>query len=292
MIADEHRLATYSEAGGSPRAGLVAGDRVHDLGPSLVGLLADEDAMAASVGRALGTEGLAVETVRLHAPVVPPVIWCAAANYTDHVLEMSGRTLGPKSQSTPYFFMKSGPHSVVGPGDAIRYPAASKALDWEAEIGVVIGRTTKGASVDDAMDAVVGYTIVNDLSARDLTRRHDTDGGHFGADWISAKSFDDGAPMGPWITPKGAIADPHALAIRLWVNDELQQDSSSSFMFWTIPEQIAYISRQITLRPGDVIATGTPAGCGRPRNIYMKPGDRVTIEIEGLGTLQNEVIAS
>jgi 2,4-diketo-3-deoxy-L-fuconate hydrolase len=165
-------------------------------------------------------------------------------------------------------------------------PRTSSQIDWEAEIGVVIGRAAHDVSLDQAMNCVAGYTIVNDLSARDLNRREDWT---FGTDWFRGKSFDGSAPMGPWITPAEAIPDPHNLVIQLCVNDQLMQDSSSRQMHFNIPEQIQYLSEQLTLRPGDVISTGTPAGVGRPRGIYLKPGDEVTITIEGLGTLRNRV---
>ena len=267
--------------------GVVRGTRLHVLVASI-----DESLRRGTFGTddcAETGEVVDLDSVALLAPLVPSVIWCAAANYTDHVAEMSGRTLAPKEHSTPYFFLKPGRHTVLGPDDPVVYPADSRALDWEAEIGVIIGRSAYRVDAHDAMAYVAGYVIVNDLSARDLTRRSDPDGAHFGADWFRCKTFDGAAPIGPWITPRDAIADPHSLAIKLWVNDKIQQDSSSRYMWWTIPEQIAYLSRQVTLQPGDVIATGTPAGCGRPRGIYLEPGDRIRIEIEGLGVLCNEV---
>ena len=159
-------------------------------------------------------------------------------------------------------------------------------MDWEAEIGIVIGREARQVSELDAMDFVAGFTIVNDLSARDHTKRHDVP---FLFDWIGQKCFDTGCPMGPWITPKSAIEDPHNLGIKLMVNDEVKQDSSSKEMIFKCEHQIAYLSQHITLYPGDVIATGTPAGCGMPHGVFLKPGDIVTIEIDGLGVLSNPV---
>ncbi len=137
------------------------------------------------------------------------------------------------------------------------------------------------------MSCVAGYVIVNDLSARDELPRADWP--NFRTDWFRCKSFDTSCPLGPWVTPAELVADPHRLRIRTWINDQLMQDSTAEEMVFTIPEQISYLSEQLTLLPGDVIATGTPAGCGRPRGIFLTPGDRVTVEIERLGALRNQV---
>jgi 2-keto-4-pentenoate hydratase/2-oxohepta-3-ene-1,7-dioic acid hydratase in catechol pathway len=247
--------------------------------------LADSFLAAREGGASTFTRALSATT--LLAPLLyPGAIYCAAANYVDHMREMSGREPPEKSKARPYFFLKSPLHTVIGPNEPIRLPRTSSQIDWEAEIGVVIGRPAHDVSLEEAMSCVAGYTIVNDLSARDLNRREDWT---FGADWFRGKSFDSSAPMGPWITPAETIPDPHNLAIQLWVNGELMQNSSSRQMHFTIPEQIQYLSEQLTIRPGDVISTGTPAGVGRPRGIYLKPGDEVTITIEGLGTLRNRV---
>ncbi len=298
-------LVTFLD-GDTPRPGLLVGDRVADLvaarlpSSSATGSLVDllgiwdaaqpalsELAERVSLGRGdLPTHDL--KSVRLCAPLLyPGAIFCAAANYTDHMKEMNpDRPIPDKNTTRPYFFTKSPRHTVIGPGEPIRLPATSTQIDWEAEIGVVIGRVASRVSVDQAMSHVAGYTILNDLSARDLTPRTDW---RFGNDWFRGKSFDTAAPMGPWITPASEVPDPHRLGIRLWVNDELKQDSSSTCMLFTIPEQIAYLSEQLTLQPGDVIATGTPAGVGRPRGTYLERGDRVRISIECLGTLENHV---
>ena len=137
------------------------------------------------------------------------------------------------------------------------------------------------------MDYVAGYTIINDMSLRDQGNREDWNIRH---DFLSGKSFDSGAPLGPWIVPAKQIKDPYALDMKQWVNDELMQDSSSKFMHFTIDEQIAHLSGKLTLRPGDVIATGSPSGNGRPRGIFLKPGDEVTVVIDGIGTLHNPIV--
>jgi 2-keto-4-pentenoate hydratase/2-oxohepta-3-ene-1,7-dioic acid hydratase in catechol pathway len=138
------------------------------------------------------------------------------------------------------------------------------------------------------MAYVAGFTILNDVSDRARNFRTDW---LFKFDWLGGKSFDGSAPMGPWITPSEFISDPHNLTIQLWVNDELMQDASSRQMYYTIPEQIEYLSGLLTLLPGDVISTGTPSGVGHARGLYLKPGDTVQITIEGLGTIKNPVIA-
>ena len=153
---------------------------------------------------------------------------------------------------------------------------------------MVIGRPTRNISEERALDAVAGYLIVNDLSARDLMKR---EGSPFVYDWVGQKCFEDAAPMGPWLTPAAYIRDPNDMAIKLWVNGVLKQNSNTGRLVHNIAEQIAYLSRHITLQPGDVIATGTPAGVGMPRGEFLKAGDEVRIEIDGCGTLTNTMIA-
>ncbi|MBM3485519.1 MAG: fumarylacetoacetate hydrolase family protein [Alphaproteobacteria bacterium] len=302
-----YRLLSYFADTGEPRAGLLIGDLVYDL-----------DALTRAAGRDHGLQwstmldilrdweatrpileiiaadpppvaGWPLAATRLMAPILyPGALYCAAANYSDHLEEMTGKA-PDKSTLAPYFFLKTPVQSVIGPGAEIRLPTRHTGkVDWEAEIGVVIGRAARNVPAARAMDHVAGYVVVNDLSARDHMRRDDWP---FRSDWFGQKCWDTSAPMGPWITPAAAIADPHALAIRTWVNEALRQDSSSRRMIFDIPEQIAAISRQLTLRPGDVIATGTCAGVGHARGTYLGPGDRVRIEIEGLGTLENPVVA-
>ncbi len=249
------------------------------------------DSLAADMeaGRTPPAASRALDQTELLAPLLyPGAIFCAAANYTDHMMEMSGREPPDKAVTRPYFFLKSPSHCVIGPEEPIRLPRISSQVDWEAEIGAVIGRPARNVSTENAMDFVAGYTIINDLSLRDQMKRTDW---NFGADWVGQKNFDGAAPMGPWITPKSAIADPYNLDIKLWVNDELMQDTNSAMMHFDIAEQMVWLTERMTLRPGDVIATGTGAGVGRPRGIFLKAGDEVTIEIEGLGRIHNAVIA-
>ena len=218
----------------------------------------------------------------------PPAIYCTGANYRAHAKEMNAEDAGvDKATGQPYLFLKSGPHCVVGPCDAIRLPNVSQKVDWEGELAVVIGRRTRNVKVKDAMDCVAGYTIMNDVSARDLSRRPDWP--RWNIDWFGHKNFESSAPMGPWIVPAYAIPDPYQCRLQLWVNDEKMQDASVSQLIFDISEIIEYLSRRMTLLPGDVIATGTPSGVGRPRGIFLKPGDKVRIEISGIGVLENPV---
>ena len=227
--------------------------------------------------------------IKLTAPLLyPSNIYCAAANYLDHSKEMRDKNLPDKSHSRPYFFAKCPRQTVIGPDEPIQIPYPEAKVDWEAEIGVVIGRRCRNVTASEAMGNVAGFFVFHDLSDRARNVRKDW---HFKIDWLGGKSFDTSAPMGPWITPAEFIPDPHNLKIQLWVNDELMQDASSRQMYFTIPEQIEYMSELMTLLPGDVISTGTPAGVGHARGMYLKPGDRVKIAIEGLGSIQNPVVA-
>jgi 2-keto-4-pentenoate hydratase/2-oxohepta-3-ene-1,7-dioic acid hydratase in catechol pathway len=230
------------------------------------------------------------ETINLLPPILyPKAIFCVGANYRDHFKEMTGGVID-KTKVRPYFFLKSPTHAVIGPGDAIRLPNHSSQIDWEAELAVVIGRPARHVNIDDALFYVAGYTILNDLSARDLVRRSDWP--NWGADLLSAKTFDTSAPMGPWIVPAAQIPDPHDLSIELWVNDKRMQNSNTNHMIFSIAELIVHVSRQLTLQPGDVISTGTPAGVGKARGIFLKHGDRVKIRIERIGMLENPVVQS
>lgn len=294
-----YRLLNYAGPGGGPRPGIAVGDAVIDFEDissapwtstlEALGSWDDAGAVFTDVaGKASDYKSKALSGVQLLAPILyPGAIYNAAANYTDHQKEMNEGKALDKSETTPYFFLKSGPHCVIGPGADIRLPKVSEQVDWEAELGVVIGRPARNVSVENALDYVAGYTVFNDLSARDLGNPK---GRRWLTDWFVHKNFDGSGPMGPWIVPADDIPDPHDIDIKLWINDELMQDSNSKYLFYNISEQIEYVSRRLTLRPGDVFATGTPSGVGRPRGIFLKPGDTVTIELGGVGTLKNPVV--
>jgi 2-keto-4-pentenoate hydratase/2-oxohepta-3-ene-1,7-dioic acid hydratase in catechol pathway len=207
----------------------------------------------------------------------PGKIVCVGLNYLDHAQE-GGMEL-PKA---PLLFSKW-PNTLIGDGEAIVLPPESKEVDYEAELGVVIGTTAKRVSEADALDHVEGYICLNDVSARDM---------QFGdGQWTRGKSLDTFCPVGPRLVPREEIADPQQLGIRCILNGETMQDSSTSQMIFSVAEIIAYVSQVITLEPGDLIATGTPAGVGvfKDPKVLLKDGDEVSIEIDGIGTLTNPV---
>jgi 2,4-didehydro-3-deoxy-L-rhamnonate hydrolase len=207
----------------------------------------------------------------------PGKIVCVGLNYLDHARE--GGTELPKA---PLLFAKW-PNTLIGDGDAIVLPPEAQEVDYEAELGVVIGATARRVSEADALDHVAGYVCLNDVSARDM---------QFGdGQWTRGKSLDTFCPVGPRLVPREEIDDPQQLGIRCILNGEAVQDSSTAQMIFSVPEIIAYVSRVITLEPGDLIATGTPAGVGvfRDPKVLLKDGDEVSVEIDGLGTLTNPV---
>jgi 2-keto-4-pentenoate hydratase/2-oxohepta-3-ene-1,7-dioic acid hydratase in catechol pathway len=256
--------------------------------PNMVSLIEGWDALANATLPA--GEGRSLEGVRVEAPLIPPRnVLCVGKNYYAHALEFtrSGIDSSAKDQSeaiptAPIIFTKA-PQSIIATGATIPYPAGlSDCVDYEAELAVVIGRGGRGISRSDALDHVFGYTIVNDVTARDLQAKH--------KQWFIAKSLDGFCPMGPWLVTADEI-DVTNLSVRCWVNDDLRQDGNTDDLIFEIPTLIETLSAGITLVPGDVIATGTPAGVGLafdpPR--YLAPGDRVEIEITGLGRLSNTV---
>jgi 2-keto-4-pentenoate hydratase/2-oxohepta-3-ene-1,7-dioic acid hydratase in catechol pathway len=228
-----------------------------------------------------------LERLHLLAPLPRPPkgVIGVGLNYAEHV-EESARTMDTSKDlpTKPVIFVKP-PNAVIGPGAAIPHNQdVTRQLDWEGELGVVIGRRTKGATEADAMVAVFGYTIVNDISARDC--RH-------GGQWTFAKGQDGFAPTGPWIVTADEIADPHGLRIGLNVNGVSKQDGTTAQMIFRIPRLIAHLSSAITLEPGDIIATGSPPGVGISRTPpeFLWPGDEVEAWVEGIGSLRNPVVA-
>ena len=208
----------------------------------------------------------------------PGKIVCVGLNYRDHAEEQ-----GTELPKAPLLFAKW-QNALIGPGDAIVIPPLVTKCDYEAELGVVIGSTARDVSAENALEAVAGYVCLNDVSARDLQF---ADG-----QWTRGKSPDTFCPVGP-LVPRDQVPDPQALAIRAILNGETMQDSTTANMVFGVAEIIEYVTRVITLEPGDLIATGTPAGVGAFRKppVWMQPGDEITIEIEGLGSLTNPVTA-
>ena len=254
-------------------------------------------AALAKAAKATRAKGLPLAKTKLLAPILyPGNIYCAGANYKDHVAEMDraqGREPGPTMKDRgekPWHFVKTSKSSVVGPGAKVKLPAFSKAVDWEVELAAVIGKRTKDVSVDKALDCVAGYTIANDLSARDVMRREgNPPTSPFHYDWVSQKCFDGACPLGPWIVPASEIRDPHNLGIKLWIGDELMQDSNTGQMIFDTAEQIAMLSSRVTLQPGDLVLTGTPAGVGMGRKRFLQPGERLRLWIEGIGELTHSM---
>jgi len=228
------------------------------------------------------------DKVKLLAPIPNPRrnVICLGLNYAAHAME-SKSVIGEISPipEFPVVFTKA-TTAVNGPYDDFPYDAAvSDKIDWEVELGVIIGKTGKNISPGQAMDHVFGYTVVNDISARDLQRRH--------RQFFKGKSLDGSCPMGPWIVTAGAIADPHRLQVTTRVNGVVKQDSNTADMIFDVPTTISQLSNGMTLLAGDIIATGTPSGVGSARTPpeFLMPGDWVECEVEGIGSIRNHVVA-
>ncbi len=249
---------------------------VTDLGDAL---RAGHD--VASIGSAGVRERVPAALVHLVAPVSrPSKIWAVGFAYADHRSEVgySG------AADDPMIFLKA-PSSIIGTGENIRFPkVAPNEVDYEGELGVVIGRRATDVPEADAYSFVAGFTICNDVSARDVQKGRIPGRA---ADVTAAKSFDTFTPMGPALATLDEFADPDDLGLRTWVDDELRQDARTSQLIHPVPALVSYLSRQTTLEPGDVICTGTPAGVGHKQGRFLRPGNKVRIEIEGIGALEN-----
>jgi len=303
-----YKLLSY-QSGRTARAGVLVADAMFDAAKvtgvaghaSVLGVLDDWSRARRLLGQAAKrleagrARGIPLKRVKLLAPVLyPGNIYCAGANYTDHMAEMAraqGQAPGPNMKELgekPWHFVKSSKSSVVGPGARVKLPVYSQMVDWEVELAAVIGRAARDVSVEKALDYVAGYTIANDLSARDVMRRDKNPAtSPFHYDWLSQKCFDGACPLGPWIVPASDIPYPQNLALKLWVNDTMMQDSHTGRMIFSTAEQIAMLSSRVTLYPGDLILTGTPAGVGMPRRMFLKAGDTVKLWIEGIGELSH-----
>lgn len=270
--------AIVERAGREAIVDLLAADAA--LPPSIRALLEAGPAALENAAAAAERAGDAIDIadVKLAAPIAnPDKILCIGLNYADHAAE-SGQPL----PDYPIVFSKYS-NTLIGSGDAIRLPKVTDQVDYEAELGFVIGKRARYVSEADALDYVAGYLNVNDVSARDYQTRT--------SQWTLGKSFDTFAPMGPALVTADAVPDPHNLAIRLWIGDETLQDSSTSQLIFSVPQLLAAISEVMTLAPGDIVSTGTPPGVGAARKPprWLKPGETVNMEIEGLGVLSNPV---
>jgi 2-keto-4-pentenoate hydratase/2-oxohepta-3-ene-1,7-dioic acid hydratase in catechol pathway len=255
--------------------------------------LVDAWPVAAEALRAMDVEATAqLAGVRLLAPLrYPRKVICAGVNYRRHNAEMAVEP--PPADWTPFFFLKPPTTAVVGPFDDVPVdgPEAAR-LDWEAELAVVVGVGGRDIPRDEALAHVAGYCVANDLTARGYHHRANAPAPAFQYDWFASKARDGSLPLGPGLTPSWLVPDPHDLRIQLWVNDELQQDGSTADMICDVPTLIAAASQAVTLEPGDVISTGTPAGVGAGRGASLRPGDVVRTEIEHLGVLVNRIVAA
>lgn len=218
---------------------------------------------------------------RLSPLLYPGKVVCAGANYFDHLAEM-GMPDARKADQRLFFFMKPARNAVVGEGDSVHVPIGTNAFDWEVELAAVIGRRARNVPVEQAMRHVAGYTVAIDFSARDHNRAPET---FYKLDWVAGKANDTCCPLGPRFVPASAQADWQDTGLQLSVNGERKQDGRTSQMIFSIAEQIAIASRIMTLDPGDVLLTGTPAGVGAPKGTFLSVGDRVEASIDGIGTL-------
>lgn len=302
----KYRLLSHETPGG-PRAAVMVDDVVFDAATlsgkpqyeTALGVLNDwvaadrSFAMFASQPSVRRNGGIPLEKITVLAPILyPGQIFAAGANYQDHITEMGDGEFraqnAKKIGGRPWHFSKTSRSAVIGHTSVRPLPPYSQKVDWEIELAVVIGKPASRVPAHEALEYVAGYTIANDLSARDFVARDGIEpSSPFRYDWLSHKGFDGACPLGPWITPARDIPDPQALNLKLWVDDELMQDSNTRHMIFSIAEQIEEITARVTLNPGDLILTGTPSGVGMGRNRYLKPGQSLRLWIEGIGELRH-----
>jgi 2-keto-4-pentenoate hydratase/2-oxohepta-3-ene-1,7-dioic acid hydratase in catechol pathway len=289
------KLATYERAG-EIHHGVVEGEAgaetVRDIGRGdLLTLLESGDGWLARAREAASrSEPRPLAEGHLRAPIRrPPKLLALAGNYQAHVKE-GGVAPVAKDRATPLLFLKPS-SAIIAAGEPVRLPAISGQVDYELELGVVLGMRCKDVRAEDALAVVAGYLVANDISARSVdwgvTRVMTERIGYF--DWLNGKWPDTFAPLGPFIRTADEVPDPQALAMRLAVNGELRQQASTADMIYSVAETIAFCSRFMTLEPGDIIETGPPSGVGATTGTYLKPGDRIEAWIEGLGTLVTQV---
>ena len=305
-----YKLATYKSSDG-PRAGLVIGEEVFDAAKltgkpgyaTVIGILQDWKSAEGALKKAAAgapksrAKRQPLKKTKLLAPIQTSVaIYCAGANYADHAAAMAAREGNPPPPDPhvqglkPFHFLKA-PGTIADPGATIGISSYAKAMDWEIELAAVIGRPAKDVPKERALGYVAGYLAANDLSARDRGRRPGIEQtSFFKMDWSKHKSFDGSCPLGPWITPASDIADPQNLGLKLWVNDVLKQNSNTAKMLFTLAEQIEQLSINMTLHPGDLILTGTPAGTGAESGTFLKAGDVVRLWVENIGEIENRMV--
>lgn len=285
-------LAT-AQVGGQPTGCLRVGTRLYPLAgldPALPSQTIDLFADWAASSRALEAAAKAIEAGRksdaVEGPLLAPLrypgkVLCAGANYYDHMAEM-GFPGTKKETQRLFFFTKPPRNAVVGPGATVVMPRGTKKFDWEIELAAVIGKTARYITPERALDHIAGYSVAIDLSTRDFNVAPDQ---FYKFDWFAGKGNDTCCPLGPWMVPAAALPDPQNVALKLSVNGDVKQNSSTSQMIYSVAEQIARASELTTLDPGDVILTGTPAGVGVPKGTFLNVGDRIDADIAGIGTL-------
>lgn len=282
------RFVTYQSESG-PRLGMVRGEHVTPI-PHLImrELIESGDVEIERLRKSTGYI-LPLNSLTLLAPIVNPRrnVFCVGMNYAEHAAEsLRSKGLAVKLPAIPVFFTKATTSLNAPFGDIPIQTNVSEQMDWEVELGVVIGKGGKNIKRADALEHVFGYTVINDVSARDVQNAH---GGQF----FKGKSLDGSCPMGPWIVTRDEIPNPHALALRCRVNGVIKQESTTSDLIFDIPALIEWLSKGMTLLPGDILATGTPSGVGFARTPpeFLKPGDVVECEIDGIGMIRNRVVA-
>jgi 2-keto-4-pentenoate hydratase/2-oxohepta-3-ene-1,7-dioic acid hydratase in catechol pathway len=288
-------LVTY-RTDGEPQLGILGADGTVVAPPELkqwAGMLELLEDWASASGT-IETLSLADAPTVVGYELLAPIRWprkvlCAGINYRRHIREMGGAD--PDEGWRPFFFMKPPTTTVIGPGEPIVIHDGENArYDWEAELAVIIGVGGRDIPRASARAHVAGYCVSNDVTARGYHKRAGVPIDAFVYDWFAAKAIDGSLPMGPGITPAFAVPDPQNLRMRLWVNDELHQDESTSDMICDIAELVSAASKIVTLEPGDVICTGTPSGVGAGKGLFLKPGDVVRVAVDGLGEISNRVV--
>jgi 2-keto-4-pentenoate hydratase/2-oxohepta-3-ene-1,7-dioic acid hydratase in catechol pathway len=292
------RLVSY-ELNNALRHGLLDGnegaERVHEIGSGdLLNLLESGGDWLARARAASSGQSVPLSSVRLRAPLRrPPKLLALAGNYQEHVRESKVADV-QKTNAVPLLFLKPST-AIIAAGEPVYAPEISNAVDYELELGVVIGTRCKQVDAADALGVVAGYLVANDISGRVIdwgVERGEVTPRMAFFDWLNGKWPDSFAPMGPSIVTADEVPDPQALAMRLSVNGVVRQEASTGDMIFTVAETIAFCSRFMTLEPGDIILTGTPSGVGATTQTYLQPGDRMEAWIEGLGTLVTPVIAA
>jgi len=320
-------LGTFSTAGGPEFPGIVVGEQVFALaeidrrlrlggrplrGPSSTLALLDNWDHDFPLLQAAAEDlrgGAPLASLRVHAPVVPRQIFCAGANYHKHVVDLvvdgtmardpaadreavrarAEAMMKQRAETGMPFVFMGAPSAVIGPYDDFEVPYDVQQPDWELELAAVIGRTARRVPAAQALDFVAGYTIANDITARELVNRPDVP--QMGMDWLSAKCSPGFLPLGPFITPTAFAGDPQALQITLKLNGQVMQDESTADMIFGVARIIEFISSHVRLLPGDVVLTGSPSGNGTHYNRYIQAGDVLEGEIAGLGVQRNRCVA-